>query len=74
MSPSRVELRPHVLHPNRFTVSIYHNQVLTYTDVRGLEEALELAETMGKDGYQVCWNHTAGAPYRAWRQEHAAVN
>ncbi|WP_287130016.1 hypothetical protein [Candidatus Cyanaurora vandensis] len=71
MSGTRVELRPHVLHPDTCTVSVYQDNVLVYTRVQPRAQAVKMAEGMGEQGCAVCWNGDSGAPYRDWRKVHA---
>jgi hypothetical protein len=73
MSNDRVEVRPHVLQPERCTVSVFRNNVLVYTRVQPKNETLELAEQLCREGFSIDWNHESGEPYRAWRQSHELV-
>ncbi len=71
MSHNRVELRPHVLHPDLITVSVYHDNVLVFTQIEPRYEAIKLAESLSREGHAVDWNCQSGSPYRQWRQTKA---
>ncbi len=73
MSTTRVELRPHVLRPDYFTVSVYRDNILVYTQVQSKDLAENLAEDLSQKGCSVCWNKGSGAPYRDWHRSHQAV-
>ncbi|WP_218080001.1 hypothetical protein [Anthocerotibacter panamensis] len=70
MSPTRVEIRPHVLHPDNCTVSIYRDNVLVYTHVQRAEQIEDIVKDLRRKGCDICWDNAAGAPYRDWHKSH----